>query len=82
MILVLCDTAYVGLLRCQWKYSTNLRENTKHVSFTLSLRHQKHLFFESTVILEGYGLSEGTCCNSVNPLDGRPRKIGSIGMRK
>ncbi|MFQ5455504.1 MAG: class I adenylate-forming enzyme family protein [Nitrospirota bacterium] len=30
-------------------------------------------------ILEGYGLSEGTCVSSVNPL-GRKRKIGSIGI--
>ena len=30
-------------------------------------------------ILEGYGLSEGTCASSINPLDGT-RKIGSIGM--
>ncbi|MBI3273112.1 MAG: long-chain fatty acid--CoA ligase [Planctomycetes bacterium] len=30
-------------------------------------------------LLEGYGLSEGTCASSVNPLDG-PRKIGSIGL--
>lgn len=30
-------------------------------------------------ILEGYGLSEGTCASSVNPLDGK-RKVGSIGL--
>jgi long-chain acyl-CoA synthetase len=30
-------------------------------------------------ILEGYGLSEGTCASSVNPLRGR-RKIGSVGV--
>jgi long-chain acyl-CoA synthetase len=30
-------------------------------------------------ILEGYGLSEGTCVSSVNPLGGE-RKIGSIGL--
>lgn len=30
-------------------------------------------------ILEGYGLSEGTCASSINPLDGK-RKIGSIGF--
>lgn len=30
-------------------------------------------------ILEGYGLSEGTCVSSVNPLHGK-RKIGSIGL--
>jgi long-chain acyl-CoA synthetase len=30
-------------------------------------------------ILEGYGLSEGTCASSINPLDGT-RKIGSIGI--
>jgi long-chain acyl-CoA synthetase len=30
-------------------------------------------------ILEGYGLSEGTCASSINPLDGN-RKIGSIGL--
>ncbi len=30
-------------------------------------------------ILEGYGLSEGTCASSINPLDGA-RKIGSIGL--
>ncbi len=30
-------------------------------------------------ILEGYGLSEGTCVSSVNPLGGQ-RKIGSIGL--
>jgi long-chain acyl-CoA synthetase len=32
-------------------------------------------------IVEGYGLSEATCGNCVNPLDdGRPRKVGSIGV--
>lgn len=30
-------------------------------------------------IMEGYGLSEGTCASSVNPLGGK-RKIGSIGV--
>lgn len=30
-------------------------------------------------ILEGYGLSEGTCASSVNPLGGK-RKVGSIGF--
>lgn len=30
-------------------------------------------------ILEGFGLSEGTCASSINPLDGK-RKIGSIGL--
>jgi long-chain acyl-CoA synthetase len=30
-------------------------------------------------ILEGYGLSEGTCASSINPLGGK-RKIGSIGV--
>ncbi len=30
-------------------------------------------------ILEGYGLSEGTCASSLNPLDGK-RKVGSIGV--
>jgi long-chain acyl-CoA synthetase len=33
----------------------------------------------SAFILEGYGLSEGTCVSSVNPLGGH-RKIGSIGL--
>jgi Acyl-CoA synthetases (AMP-forming)/AMP-acid ligases II len=39
--------------------------------------------FEQTYrafIPEGYGLSEGTCVSTLNPLDGRPRKIGSIGV--
>jgi long-chain acyl-CoA synthetase len=31
------------------------------------------------VIIEGYGLSEGTCVSSINPLGGK-RKIGSIGV--
>jgi fatty-acyl-CoA synthase len=31
-------------------------------------------------ILEGYGLTEGTCASSINPRDGE-RKIGSIGLR-
>lgn len=31
-------------------------------------------------IIEGYGLTEGTCASSVNPLHGE-RKIGSIGIR-
>lgn len=31
-------------------------------------------------ILEGYGLTEGTCVSAVNPRDG-DRRIGSIGMR-
>ena len=30
-------------------------------------------------ILEGYGLTEGTCCSTLNPFIG-PRKIGSIGI--
>jgi long-chain acyl-CoA synthetase len=30
-------------------------------------------------ILEGYGLTEGTCCSTLNPFIG-PRKIGSIGL--
>ncbi len=30
-------------------------------------------------ILEGYGLSEGTCASSINPLDHK-RKVGSIGL--
>jgi long-chain acyl-CoA synthetase len=30
-------------------------------------------------ILEGYGLTEGTCCSTINPFLG-PRKIGSIGI--
>ena len=30
-------------------------------------------------ILEGYGLTEGTCCSTLNPFLGR-RKIGSIGI--
>jgi fatty-acyl-CoA synthase len=31
-------------------------------------------------ILEGYGLTEGTCVSSVNPRDGE-RRVGSIGLR-
>lgn len=31
-------------------------------------------------ILEGYGLSEGTCASSVNPPPPGPRKVGSIGL--
>ncbi|MCL5961165.1 MAG: long-chain-fatty-acid--CoA ligase [Chloroflexi bacterium] len=30
-------------------------------------------------IIEGYGLTEGSCCSTVNPIDGE-RKIGSIGF--
>jgi len=30
-------------------------------------------------IIEGYGLSEGTCASAVNPLDG-PRKPGTVGL--
>jgi long-chain acyl-CoA synthetase len=30
-------------------------------------------------IMEGYGLTEGTCCSTINPFVG-PRKIGSIGL--
>ena len=29
-------------------------------------------------IMEGYGLTEGTCCTTINPFTG-PRKIGSVG---
>ncbi|HSV46233.1 MAG TPA: AMP-binding protein, partial [Ramlibacter sp.] len=32
------------------------------------------------VILEGYGLSEGTCLSTLSPLRG-PRRVGSIGLR-
>ncbi|HEX3238869.1 MAG TPA: AMP-binding protein [Solirubrobacterales bacterium] len=30
-------------------------------------------------IMEGYGLTEGTCCSTINPFYG-PRKVGSIGL--
>ena len=30
-------------------------------------------------IIEGYGLSEGTCASTINPLDG-PRKAGTVGL--
>jgi long-chain acyl-CoA synthetase len=30
-------------------------------------------------VMEGYGLTEGTCCSTINPFVG-PRKIGSIGL--
>lgn len=30
-------------------------------------------------VMEGYGLTEGTCCSTINPFTG-PRKIGSIGL--
>jgi long-chain acyl-CoA synthetase len=30
-------------------------------------------------IIEGYGLSEGTCASAINPLDG-PRKAGTVGL--
>lgn len=33
----------------------------------------------SIPILEGYGLSEGTCASTTNPLDG-PRKPGTVGL--
>jgi fatty-acyl-CoA synthase len=39
--------------------------------------------FESATgikIVEGYGLTEGTCVSSTNPLDGE-RRVGSIGLR-
>lgn len=29
-------------------------------------------------LIEGYGLSEGTCASSINPLDG-PRRVGTVG---
>ena len=32
-----------------------------------------------TSIVEGYGLTEGTCASVVNPIDG-PRKVGTIGV--
>lgn len=38
--------------------------------------------FEETFgvkILEGYGLTEGTCVSTINPMDGE-RKVGSIGL--
>jgi long-chain acyl-CoA synthetase len=33
----------------------------------------------NTIIIEGYGLSEGTCVSTLNPVDGK-RKVGSIGL--
>ncbi len=33
----------------------------------------------NTIIIEGYGLSEGTCVSTLNPIDGH-RKVGSIGL--
>ncbi len=32
------------------------------------------------VLVEGYGLSEGTVASTINPLDGRPRKPGTVGL--
>jgi acyl-CoA synthetase (AMP-forming)/AMP-acid ligase II len=31
-------------------------------------------------LIEGYGLSEATCASTANPLDGRPRKPGTVGI--
>lgn len=47
------------------------------------LHHRLVRDFESLsglTILEGYGLTEGTCVSSLNPARG-PRRIGSIGLR-
>lgn len=44
----------------------------------VELFHQFEKAF-NTVIIEGYGLSEGTCASTANPVNGE-RKIGSIGL--
>jgi fatty-acyl-CoA synthase len=36
--------------------------------------------YSSMKIIEGYGLTEGTCVSAINPLHGKP-KVGSIGYR-
>ena len=47
------------------------------LSVELFKRFEDH---SSMKILEGYGLTEGTCASSFNPYHG-PQKIGSIGLR-
>jgi fatty-acyl-CoA synthase len=47
------------------------------LSVELFRRFEAHT---GTKILEGYGLTEGTCLSSLNPLHGE-RKVGSIGLR-
>jgi len=47
------------------------------LSVELFRRFEKHTGMK---ILEGYGLTEGTCVSSINPSFGE-RKIGSIGLR-
>jgi long-chain acyl-CoA synthetase len=46
------------------------------LSPALFRRFEEHF---SIAILEGYGLTEGACCSTLNPYYG-PRKIGSIGL--
>jgi fatty-acyl-CoA synthase len=47
------------------------------LSVQLFQRFEKHTGMK---IIEGYGLTEGACASSLNPLHGE-RKIGSIGLR-
>ena len=47
------------------------------LSVELFKRFEEH---SGMKIIEGYGLTEGTCASSVNPLHGE-RKVGSIGIR-
>ena len=47
------------------------------LSVELFKRFEEH---SGMKVLEGYGLTEGTCVSSVNPFHGE-RKVGSIGLR-
>jgi len=75
-------TVYAGLLQVD---IAGARLDSLRVAFSGSAplaRQVAHDFQERTglVILEGYGLTEGTCLSTLSPLRG-PRQIGSIGLR-
>lgn len=75
-------TVYAGLLQVS---TVSARLDSLRVAFSGSAPLARQVAQDvqertGLVILEGYGLTEGTCLSTLSPLHG-PRRIGSIGLR-
>ncbi len=75
-------TVYAGLLQLS---PAGARLDSLRVAFSGSAPLPRQVAQDvqdrtGLVILEGYGLTEGTCLSSLSPLHG-PRQVGSIGLR-